>query len=110
MRRRRWTGHFQNLISSAERVCNSFSRRRIGNPFAVHDEAVFVGAGRKGCFLPPIANAGGIESLGFGLPMIKCSRDTNSLGRRMSKFKTNGHKLWTDATGVVMIMIVFHVW
>jgi len=50
----------------------------------------------------------GVQSLGLGLPVVECSRDANGGGRRVSKFKTNGHEFGTGAVNVVMIMIVFH--
>ena len=49
-----------------------------------------------------------MQSLGFGLPLVESSRDANGSGRRMSKFKANGHELGAGVAGVVMVMIVFH--
>ncbi len=43
MGRFRRTGHFRNGISSAERIGHGFSGVWIENPFAAHNEAVFVG-------------------------------------------------------------------
>jgi hypothetical protein len=48
-----------------------------------------------------------MKRLGFGLPMIECSRDANGFGRRVGEFKANRHQVrdWS----VVVIVIVFHI-
>src|ERR1017187_599115 len=102
------TGHLQNRVSSAERVGHIILRQRIGHPLAVDYETVFVRAGRQNRFLPPATPSCGMQSLGFGLPMVERSSDANSGGGRMSEFKTNGHELKARARGVVMVMVVFH--
>ena len=104
----RRAGHRQNRVSPAEWVGHRFSGQRIGHPSAVHNEAVFVGAGRQGCFLPPLADAGGMERLGFGPPLIEGSRDANGGGRGISEFKADGLQLQSGAGDVVVIVIVFH--
>ena len=108
MSRFRRTRHRQNRVSSAKRIGHGFFGVRIGNPFAIHHQAIFVSAGRESRFLPPVADAGGMQGLGFRLPMIECSCDANGLGRRIRKFKTNRHEL--RAWSVVVVMIVFHGW
>ena len=101
----RRTGHLQNRVSSAERVGHGFSGQRVGHPLAVHNEAVFVDAGRQGRFLPPMTDTGGMQSLGFGLPVVERSRDANGGGCWMSEFKADRHEC---APAVVVVMIVFH--
>ena len=75
---------------------------------SVHDEAVFVSAGRERRFLPPVADAGGMQRLGFGLPMVERARDANGVRRRMRKFKANGHKFDFGSGKIVVVMIMFH--
>src|ERR1019366_5849379 len=108
MRCFRRAGHVQNRVSSAKRVGHGFSGQRVGHPLAVHYEAVFVGAGRQSRFLQPVTAPSGMQSLGFGLPLVESSRDANGGGRRMSEFKANGHEFGAGVADVVMVMIVFH--
>jgi hypothetical protein len=49
-----------------------------------------------------------MQRLGFGLPMVECSRNENSFGCWMREFKVNRHQLRAGAMGVVVIVIVFH--
>ena len=51
-----------------------------------------------------------MQGLGFGLPVVECSRDANGLGGRMSEFKADRHQLRAGTVGVVVIVIVFHGW
>ena len=104
----RRVGHLQNRVSSAKRVGHGFFGQRVGHPLAVHYEAVFVGAGRKSRFLHPATAPGGMQSLGFGLPVVESSGDANGGGRRMREFKANGHEFGLGVAGIVMVMIVFH--
>src|ERR1022692_5064512 len=104
----RRAGHLQNRVSPAKRVGHGFSGQRVGHPLAVHYEAVFIGAGRQSRFLQPTTAPCEMQSLGFGLRLVESSRDANGSGRRMSKFKANGHELGAGVAGVVMVMIVFH--
>src|SRR5208282_2041726 len=106
----RRAGHLQYRVSTAKRVGHGFPGQRIGHPLAVHDKAVFVGAGRQGCFLPPVTDAGGMQSFGFGLPLVEGSRDTNGGGARMSEFKANGLQMRSGAADIVVIVMVFHTW
>ena len=57
-------------------------------------------------FLPPMTDTGGMEGFGFGLPVVKGSRDTNCAGGRVDEFKADGHQL--GAGGIVVIVIMFH--
>ena len=91
---------------TARRIRHGLTRVRIGNPFAVHDEAVFVGAGGERGFLPPVAGAGGMQRLGLGLPVIKAARQADRFGRRMRELKANGHQ-WR-AGDIIVMVIVFH--
>ena len=100
--------HRQNRISSAERIRHGLARTRIANPIAIHDEAVFVGAGRKIGFLPPVARAGGMQCLRFRFPLVKTARDANGLGRRMRELEAHRHELRAGGVVVVVIVIVFH--
>ena len=77
---------------------------RDAHPSAIHNEAVFIGAGGEGRFFPPVANSGGIQRLSFGLPIIEFPRNTNADGLRIRELKVHGHELrvWS----LVMVMIV----
>src|ERR1039457_4605443 len=59
-------------------------------------------------FLQPATAPCGMQSLGFGLPVVESSRDANRGGRRMREFKANGHEFGLGVAGIVMVMIVFH--
>src|ERR1035437_6319679 len=104
----RRAGHVQNRVSSAKRVGHGFFGQRVGHPLAVHYEAVFVSAGRQLRFLVPATASCGMQSLGFGLPLVESSGDANGGGRRMRKFKANGHEFGAGAVDVVMVFVVFH--
>ena len=47
-----------------------------------------------------------MQRLGFGLPMIECSRDADGDGGRVRELKANGHQLLSRE--VIEFMIVFH--
>jgi hypothetical protein len=49
-----------------------------------------------------------MQGFSFGLPMVECSRDANSFGRRMSEFKADGCQLGASGGGVVVVVVVFH--
>jgi hypothetical protein len=49
-----------------------------------------------------------MQRLGFGLPLVKSSRDANGLGRRMREFKADRHEL--RAWSIIVVVIVFHGW
>jgi len=49
-----------------------------------------------------------MQSLGFGQPLVKSSRDANGGGGRMNEFKAYWLQLGAGAPGVVMVMVVFH--
>src|ERR1035438_10103238 len=102
------TGHPQNRVSSAKRVGHGFFGQRVGHPLAVHYQAVFVGAGQQSRFRQPATAPGGMQSFGFGLPLVESSREANGGGGWMSEFKANGHEFGTRFTSVVMVMIMFH--
>src|ERR1035438_250139 len=101
----RRAGYPENRVSSAKRIEHGFSGQRVGHPLAVHYEAVFVSAGRQSRFLHPATAPGGMQSLGFGLPLVESSGDANGGGRRMSEFKANGHEFGLGIAGIVMVMI-----
>src|ERR1039457_4186312 len=103
----RRAGHLQNRVSSAKRVGHGFFRQRVGHPLPVHYQAVFVGAGRQSRFLQPATAPCGMQSLGFGLPVVESSRDANRGGRRMREFKANGHEFGLGVAGIVMVMMCF---
>ena len=102
--------YFQNRVSPAKRIGHGFRGVRVGHPLAVHYQAVFIGAGRQSRFLPPMTDAGGMQSLGFGLPMVEGSREANGFGCWMRELKANRHELGAGAMSVVMVMVVFHGW
>ena len=104
----RCVGYLQNRVSPAKGVGHGFSGQRVGHPVVVHDEAVFVRARHHSRFLQPATAPCGMQSLGFGLPLVERSRDANGGGHRISEFKANGHELGAGVAGVVMVMIVFH--
>ena len=76
---------------------------------AVHHEAVFVGAGSERGFLPPVAGSGGIQRLGFRLPVVERSREADGFGRWMRELKTNGGQLQAGVLGVVVIVIMLQI-
>ena len=51
-----------------------------------------------------------VQGLGFRLPLVETSRDTNGGGCWMGEFKSNRHEFGAGAAGVIVVMIMFHKW
>jgi hypothetical protein len=49
-----------------------------------------------------------MHGLGFGVPVVKGSRDTNVPGREMGEFEANRFKLRPVAHEIVVILVVVH--
>jgi hypothetical protein len=49
-----------------------------------------------------------MHGLGFGVPVVKGSRNTDFPGRGMGEFEANGLKLKPIAPDIVVIPVVFH--
>jgi hypothetical protein len=49
-----------------------------------------------------------MHGFGFRVPVVESARDANSVGRRMSEFKANGHELGAGTLGIIVVMIMFH--
>src|SRR6185312_356905 len=106
----RRSGHIQNRVSSAKRVGNGFLGQRIGYPVAVHHQAIFVVPGRQGGVLQPATAPRGMHGLGFGMPVVESSRDTNAGGSRVGEFEVDRLQLRLGVSAVVVVFVVFHGW
>ena len=100
--------HSQKRVSPPERVGHAFPALRIGHPLAVHHQAVLVGAGRQDRLLQPATAVQGMHGLGFGVPVVERSRDTNGGRRGMGEFEANRLQWGPGAPGIVMMFAVFH--
>jgi len=104
----RRAGHPEYRVSPPEWVGHGFLGEGIGDPLAVHHQAVFIGAGLQDCLLQPATARRGMHGLGFRIPVVERARDTNNSGSGMNEFEANRFRLRFGGLGVVMVFVVFH--
>ena len=106
--------HLQDRVPSAKGIWHCFLGQWVGYPSAIHSQAVFIGAECQCCFIPPMTNGRGVQSLGLRSPIVECSGHAYRCCFWIIELKANRHELWTGAAAigmaaaVIMVLIVFH--